>query len=98
MLPTSLTHAIKRNADYGPGPGGALLEQEVQSMHEQVEKALATTNGDTGDCVITARQLALLLNAYVIQERNKENQARSREHVAAFIRATGKSTAAAAAR
>jgi hypothetical protein len=96
MLPTSLTHAIKQNADYGQNTAGSLDEQEVQSLHDQVNKALATTAGDTGECLVSARQLAILLKAYVVQERNQENQARSREHVAAFMRATGKSTAAAA--
>jgi sRNA-binding protein len=59
----SLRAAIRENADYQGNPAGALTEDEIAAMHHQVETALATTNGDTGACEITARQLALLLNA-----------------------------------
>lgn len=58
-----LRAAIQRNADYQGHPAGDLTEAEIAAMHSQVETALATTNGDTGPCVITARQLALLLSA-----------------------------------
>jgi len=58
-----LRTAIRRNADYQGHPAGELTEAEIAAMHSQVETALATTNGDTGPCTITARQLALLLNA-----------------------------------
>lgn len=58
-----LRNAIRGNADYQGHPAGELSEAEIAAMHSQVEVALATTNGDTGPCVVTARQLALLLNA-----------------------------------
>jgi hypothetical protein len=60
-----LRAGIVRNADYGVHPDGALNEQELAAMHHQVEEGLATTNGDAGTCVISTRQLALLLAAAV---------------------------------
>lgn len=72
MLPQHLTEAIERNADYSGHLAGTLSEQEVQAMHGQVDDALNTINGDTGDCVVSARQLALLLNAYLHQERHRQ--------------------------
>lgn len=72
MLPRHLTDAIERNADYSGHLAGTLTEQEVQAMHEQVDSALNTINGDAGDCLVSARQLALLLNAYAHQERHRE--------------------------
>lgn len=59
----SLRAAIRDNADYRGHPAGALTEDEIAAMHRQVVTALATTNGDSGSCEITARQLAILLNA-----------------------------------
>jgi hypothetical protein len=75
MLPRHLTDAIVRNADYSGHLAGTLTEHEVQAMHEQVDAALNTLNGDAGDCVVSARQLALLLNAHVYQERMRETVA-----------------------
>ncbi|MEX3984037.1 hypothetical protein AB4Y45_34170 [Paraburkholderia sp. EG287A] len=75
MLTRYLTDAIERNADYSGHLAGTLTEQEVQAMHEQVDTALNTINGDAGDCVVSARQLALLLNGFVHQERHRETVA-----------------------
>ena len=72
MLPQHLTDAIARNADYSGHLAGTITELEVQSMHKQVDTALNTINGDAGDCVVSARQLALLLNAYVHQVRHRQ--------------------------
>jgi ribA/ribD-fused uncharacterized protein len=62
--------AIRLNANYGSHPDGVLHDEELAALHEKVEAALATTNGDSGDCVITARQLALLLGAAIETARN----------------------------
>ncbi|HDR9103407.1 TPA: NADAR family protein [Burkholderia vietnamiensis] len=57
--------AIRLNANYGGHPDGVLHDEEMESLHHKVETALATMNGDAGECTISARQLALLLGAVV---------------------------------
>jgi len=63
MLDKNIEDRIRDNADYGRHQEGKLSDEEITFMVSQVDTALATTNGDTGPCTITARQLALLLAA-----------------------------------
>lgn len=59
----ALRAAIQINADYGDHPEGRLSEGELAELNQQVVGCLSTTNGDAGECVVSARQLALLLAA-----------------------------------
>ena len=55
---------ILRNADYDATEypmDGVLAENEITEMHKQVKDGLASTKGDDGECVISTRQLAILL-------------------------------------
>lgn len=61
----TLRQLILLNADYGDCPAGFLSDQELGEMNQKVEDCLVSTNGDTGECTITARQLALLLKTVV---------------------------------
>ena len=61
LTDSSVARAILWNADYGPRPDGTLTNAEILGLHQQVEKTLATTNGDAGTHEISTRQLALLL-------------------------------------
>lgn len=63
--PVSLARAILWNAEYGGRVEGTLTEAEILGLHQQVEKMLATTNGDAGIHEISTRQLALLLASSV---------------------------------
>jgi hypothetical protein len=64
MKTSDLMGEIAANATY-PGDNGILSKEEIASLHEQVTAQLATTNGDAGDCTVSARQLAILLDNYV---------------------------------
>lgn len=56
---------IQHNADYGGRADETLSAAEVEAMHQQVMAKLATTSGDASECVVSARQLALLLAAAI---------------------------------
>ncbi len=57
----SLARAILWNADCGPRPDGVLTTAEILGLHQQLNKTLATTDGDAGTHEISTRQLAPLL-------------------------------------
>jgi hypothetical protein len=59
-----LRAAILRDADYDSTEypmDGCLAENEIAAMHKQVSDGLLATNGDDSECVISTRQLAILL-------------------------------------
>lgn len=60
---------IKSNAAYGGRAEELLSADEIEAMHQQVIVKLATTSGDASECVISARQLALLLAAVVTNSK-----------------------------
>jgi hypothetical protein len=64
MKTSALMGEIAANAEY-PGDNGILSPDEIAALHAKVMSGLATTNGDTSDCTLSARQLAILLHNYV---------------------------------
>ena len=59
-----LRTAILRDADYDSTEypmDGVLAENEIAEMHKQVSDGLSKQNGDDSECVISTRQLAILL-------------------------------------
>jgi hypothetical protein len=71
MKKTPLDLAILSNAQY-PGDEGMLQERELSDLHDRVNQALSTTNGDAGTCVVSTRQLAILLGSVVQNQALKE--------------------------
>ncbi len=76
FIDEALQAAILADADYRGRPEGVLGSLELADLNNRVACAMSTTNGDTGECILTARQLALLLEAAVdrqlLQEKLKD--------------------------
>lgn len=68
-----LKATILADADYNGRPDGTLETGEWAELQHKVATAMSTTNGDTGECVLTARQLALLL-ASAVQNHDLQNK------------------------
>lgn len=56
---------VRHNANYGDRSEGQLDPKEIESLTDQVTQQLATKNGDSGECTVSTRQLALLLKMAV---------------------------------
>jgi hypothetical protein len=71
-----LSMSIKDMANYRGHPEGKLDEPEITALFKQVEDGMATLNGDTAPCTLTARQLVLLLNHTIRTVARNEQAAR----------------------
>lgn len=64
-ISSTVRQEMRQNADYGNHPEGVLSAKDLLDLHQKVKDGLSTTNGDAGECVISTRQLALLLAAAI---------------------------------
>lgn len=70
VISSEVLQEIRKNADYGTHPEGALTADDILGLHQKVKEGLSTTNGDAGECAVSTRQLALLLATAVNTEQH----------------------------